>query len=522
MTSLDSGDVAVLDLRRASPSPDAVRITPGDPRYDDLAIKAANARLVSRPQEFRLARTTEQVVRAVTEAVEAGRRLTVRSGGHCYEDFVTDSAVQTVIDLSEMNAVRFDPERSAFLVEAGAHLIEVYRRLYYGWGVTIPGGPSSTVAAGGHIVGGGYGALSRQLGLTVDYLEAVEVVVIDADGRARAVVASRDPQKPHHDLWWAHTGGGGGNLGIVTRYWLRDPRVVGDDPRTLLPPPPARMLSSQVMWTWDGMDRESMQRIVRNHSRWHEANSEPMSSYNGIFGGLVLFGRDTDGPGPAVISFAQIDGTGPRERRKLEEYNNAVADGVPAPAQSLPLSESPWLALTIKQAKQLDTEGLRLKLKNTLLRRRYSDEQVGLIVDGLDRLDPARGAVSVSFQSFGGLVNAVAPDATAMVHRDSILQVLFFSTWEDPSLDDGCVDWLRRFYRGVHAGTGGVPVPGEVHGGCFINFPDNDVADLTWNTSGLPWYDLYYGANYPRLCAVKAAWDPRGVFRHTLALGQDH
>lgn len=514
-----ASELALLD--HAGPVADSIRVVPGDPRFDDLAIKAANARLVSRPLEFHLVRTTEQVVSTVTDAVRAGRRIAVRSGGHCYEDFVADPAVQTVIDMAEMDAVTFDRGRSAFLVEAGAPLIEVYRRLYYGWGVTIPGGSCSTVAAGGHIVGGGYGPLSRQLGLTVDYLEAVEVVVVDAAGQARAVVGTRDPQDPHHDLWWAHTGGGGGNLGIVTRYWLRDPRVVGDDAGTLLPRPPVRMLSSQVMWSWADMDRETMQRIVRNHGRWHEQNSGPASSYNGVFGGLVLLGRDAAGPGPACISFAQIDGTGPRERRKLEEYVSAVAEGVSAPARSLPLSESPWMALTIKQAKLQDTQGMRLKLKNAFLRRRYPDDQVGLIYDRLEQADPARGAVTVSFQSFGGVVNAVSAADTAMVHRDSIFQVLFFSTWDDAAQDEGCIDWLRRFYRDVYAGTGGVPVPGDVHAGCFINFPDNDVADPAWNTSGVAWHELYYGANYRRLQAVKSAWDPRDVFRHALSIRTD-
>ena len=47
------------------------------------------------------------------------------------------------------------------------------------------------------------------------------------DGSAAAVVASRDPADPHHDLWWAHTGGGAGNFGIVTRCWFRSADGVG-------------------------------------------------------------------------------------------------------------------------------------------------------------------------------------------------------------------------------------------------------------------------------------------------------
>jgi hypothetical protein len=97
------------------------------------------------------------------------------------------------------------------VIESGASLWTVFERLYLGWGVTIPGGQCGGVAAGGHIQGGGYGALSRRLGSVVDYLYAVEIVVVDRSGRARAVVATREPGDENRDLWWAHTGGGGGN-----------------------------------------------------------------------------------------------------------------------------------------------------------------------------------------------------------------------------------------------------------------------------------------------------------------------
>jgi hypothetical protein len=45
----------------------------------------------------------------------------------------------------------------------------------------------------------------RQLGLAADYLYAVEVVTVDAEGRARPVVATREESDPHRELWWAHT-----------------------------------------------------------------------------------------------------------------------------------------------------------------------------------------------------------------------------------------------------------------------------------------------------------------------------
>jgi aclacinomycin oxidase len=70
----------------------------------------------------------------------------------------------------------------------------------------------------------------------------------------------------------------------------------------------------------------------------------------------------------------------------------------------------------------------------------------------------------------------------------------------------------------VFAATGGVPVPNERTGGCFINWPDPDVMDEEWNRSGVPWSELYYGGNYAGLQAAKRRWDPHRVFSHALSV----
>jgi FAD/FMN-containing dehydrogenase len=96
--------------------------------------------------------------------------------------------------------------------------------------------------------------------------------------------------------------------------------------------------------------------------------------------------------------------------------------------------------------------------------------------------------------------------------------VQYATFWTDEADDDRNIDWLRRFYRDVHADTGGVPILDDVTDGAFINYVDADLADPAWNTSGVGWQTLYYGANYPRLRRVKTAWDPGNVFRHALSI----
>ncbi|MEV4082526.1 FAD-binding protein, partial [Nonomuraea fuscirosea] len=299
-----------------------VRIRPGDPRYDGL-LRGNNFRFAGRPDEIRVIGSTDQVVRAVTEAVRAGRRIAVRSGGHCFENFTADPAVRTLIDLSPMDAVGYDPKMKAFAVEPGATLGQVYRTLFKGWGVTIPGGSCPAVGAGGHFAGGGYGALSRRYGSVVDHLYGVEVVVVGADGAARAVVATREPGDPNRDLWWAHTGGGGGNFGVVTKYWLRSPGATGSDPAGLLPASPAEMLERVVAWAWEGMTEAAFTRLVRNFGTWHEHNSAPGSRSAGVYAILLLPHRSA-----GYLSLAvQIDAGLPGADGLVNEFVAAVTAG---------------------------------------------------------------------------------------------------------------------------------------------------------------------------------------------------
>jgi aclacinomycin oxidase len=98
------------------------------------------------------------------------------------------------------------------------------------------------------------------------------------------------------------------------------------------------------------------------------------------------------------------------------------------------------------------------------------------------------------------------------------MKVVYQNIWLDDTDDAASIAWVRGLYRDVYAATGGVPVPNERNDGSYINYPDTDLADPAWNTSGVPWSTLYYKDNYPRLQRVKARWDPCNVFHHALSI----
>ncbi|MFG2022487.1 BBE domain-containing protein [Streptomyces sp. NPDC048825] len=105
----------------------------------------------------------------------------------------------------------------------------------------------------------------------------------------------------------------------------------------------------------------------------------------------------------------------------------------------------------------------------------------------------------MQLSSFGGQVNAVAQDATASSHRSAAFKMAWMLYWADPGDEAKSLAWIRESYQEVYAETGGVPVPNDVTDGCYVNYPDIDLGDPQYNPSDVPWHDLYYKGNYPRL-----------------------
>lgn len=506
-----------------------VAVTPEDGRYPDL-VRGLNQRWIGKPKAVYLVGSTAQVVRVVQKTVREGKRISVHGGGHCFEDFVFNPTVEVVVDMSEMKRVYFDVARNAFAVEAGSTLLDVYETLYRLWGVTVPAGVCYNVGMGGHISGGGWGMLCRQYGLSVDHLYAVEVVVVDAAGTARAVVATRERSDPNRDLWWAHTGGGGGNFGVVTRYWFRSPRATGTDPATLLPTPPAAVLVSAISWPWSMMTRDGFAALVKNFSVWHMANSAPGSRYQGLCALLTLTHRSHG----EISLLTQSDATVRNAERLHANFVAAIGNGVDIPHGSVtapfgehgPMPEFtapkriPWLQATRLLGGAVGTGGnvndpsQRADHKSAYMRANIPDRHIEVLYENLNSSAIDNPSAMAQFHSFGGMVNATAPDATASAHRDSAMKMVMYLQWADQADDARYVTWLRNFYQALYADTGGVPVPNAVTDGCYVNYPDIDLSDSRFNRSGVPWHTLYYKDNYPRLQRAKARWDPRDTFRH--------
>jgi FAD/FMN-containing dehydrogenase len=474
-------------------------VTPDDPRYSTL-VRGFNLRWVGKPAYIAVCGDTTEVVRAVQRALDDGRRITVRGGGHCYEDFVSSNAGGVIIDLSSMNGVWRDAGSGLYGVEGGATLWDVYRRLYVDYGVTLPAGSCYSVGAGGHVTGGGYGLLSRLHGLTVDYLDAVEVVHVTKDGRAETITVSRDsPDLAERDLLWGHLGGGGGNFGIVTKFFFRDaPRAPGN----------VHILAHA--WDWSSLDRKSFGRLLRNYGEFLAANSDVDSPSKGLFALLHLAQKAAG----QVQLTAQYAGPDPS---LVTEFARAISDGLPEPvapmvplgahrvAKTTDVQELPWLFAT--QSLNGSGPNRRGKYKSTYMLTAFPDDQIDTMWQHLTEPSNPNPAALLQIDSYGCQVNAVEPDATAVPQRSSVMKLQYQTYWTDEADDDANLDWIRSFYSAMYGERG--PVPDDTMDGCYVNYPDVDLEN---------WQELYYKDNYPRLRQVKRTWDPLNVFNHSQSI----
>jgi hypothetical protein len=487
-------------------------ITSASEQFDDLQ-QGTNLRWKGEATRIAFPRTAAEVAEELRTVLRLGLKPSARSGGHCYEAFVANPAVESIIDLSAMDQVRWDPEMKAFEVGAGAQLGLVYQLLYKQWGVYVPAGNCPTVAAGGHIAGGGYGSMNRRDGLVVDHLFAVEAVHVRRDGSVAVSRGTRDPQDRNHELWWAYTGGGGGNFGVATRYWLRSPSATEGRPEKALPSPPRHVWLSTISWSWDDIDEGSFTRLLNNHGQWHEKNATPGTPEANLFAQLKTWHRCNG----SITMDTIVDAAAPDSKGVLDRYLAAISEGVPA-AKVVQRRVVPWMQATQWTGFTGPDSTRRFKGKSAYLRRTYTPEAISAAYRGLN--DPAMtnpGAL-LMIASYGGAVNTVAPDATAVPQRDSIIKFQVVSIWDNPEDDQSNVAWTRNTYQGMFAFTGGVPPLNSTADGAFVNYADTDLDDNNWNTSGLTSFDLYYKGNLPRLKRARATYDPKGVFSHAQSI----
>lgn len=476
-------------------------INRGDQRYAEWNNRDANTRVKGNPDGIVPVQSTPELIGVLQELVNQKKHIAVRCGGHCLESFVTDPAIEVVIDVSGLKGVRFDATMNAYEIMAGNTLGEVHEKLYNEWGVFLPSGEHPDIGMGGHIPGGAFGFFCRKYGLGVDYLYAVEVVSVNRNREVVTTIATAENGDPNRQLWWAHPGGGAGNFGIVTRYWFRN-----------LPAAPEFVETAELEWEWKHIDAAGFQQLLTNFGNWCMSNSHPDDSANALFATLHCFNAGASNIKLKAVLCEQLT-AGELLREIMETL--AHAHHIPV---SLIRKKMRWLDFVLNPFPDIFSGGkASFKVKDALQLQPLSAEQIKTAYHYLSNSEQTPGAF-IGLASYGCMVNSIDSHATAAVQRSAIMNIACAAGWQDVEDEQRHLDWVRGCYASLFTLTGGVPVPNEVTGGCMIAHPDNDMANTAWNKSGLPWHVFYYQRNYPLLQTVKAAWDPNNIFRHALSV----
>lgn len=467
--------------------------------------------------------TSEGVQNALEEAIGSyGDAVRVKCGGHCYENFVYSEETKAIIDVTNLDGAGYDNDKG-FYLDGGGTNWGGFKKLFRDFGKVLPGGSCYSVGLGGHICGGGYGLLSRLNGLTVDWLTGVDIVVKDdKDKPARLVHVSKDSIGDEKDLFWAQCGGGGGNFGIITRYYFEK-----------LPDSPNTAFISTYAFEWKDLTPS----ILYDLLDWYKGFSEDENNWNQF--GLFKLNHETNGEIHLIIQTAIHDNANAlqkneeliqRQSRELSaicEHRRPQSPILGHSSSYNPSISADTVNYTYYEATQtLNGSGpnQRGKYKSAYMRKGFTMEDVQAIYDSLKKV-PAGVAPSdmsqslLQVDSYGGKINTISSEATAIAQRDSIFKLQYQAYWTYKKDDAAFLSWIRDFYSDVYKNTGGTPNPyldkTDNVDGCYYNYPDSDLNDIVGREMAMK---LYFLENLERLKLVKTKWDPNNYFNNAQSI----
>ena len=437
------GSVTELRQRHRGPV-----IAPEDDTYD-AARATFNGMIDRRPALVTRPLDVDDVVVAVSFAVESELPVAVRGGGHGVTGHcVGDGSL--VVDLRLMREVTVDPEARTATCGGGALWEDLDPRCQR-HGLATPGGTFGDTGVAGLTLGGGIGHLIGMHGLTLDNL--LGATVVTADGH---VVLASDADS--EDLFWALRGGGG-NFGVVVDFTFRL-HPVGQLLGGLFGYPAAGAHAALATW------RELM-----------AAAPDELSCF-------ALVGREAPGGESGVaISVAYLG--------DIEKGREAVSDLLAAsPVRN---GVRPMYYPELQEIFGRAPFGVRNYWSGRFLRE-LPDELIERAVDPFIQSDLPGG---ILLENIHGAASRVDADATAFAGREARYNATFISSWLDEDEDELQIAQARSFSAALAPWT---------TGGGYLNYASEASGQDGLETE-------FGAERMARLRGVKRVYDPANVFR---------
>jgi len=429
---------------------------PDDADYDDVRA-LFNAMIDKRPALIAGCADRDDVVAAVNFGREQGLDIAIRGGGHNGPGLgsVDDGLV---IDLSGLKTITIDPDARIATIGGGCVLGDVDAATHE-HALATPAGIISTTGAGGLMLGGGVGHLTRRAGLSIDNILGAEVVLADGS------VVTAD-ENTNDDLYRAIRGGGG-NFGVVTQLKLRLHPI-------------STVVAGPMFWELD--------RSADILKWWREFILDAPEDLNGFF----LFGTVPPAPPfPEELQMQKFAGivwcwTGPEDGAEdaLAEARSQpglLMDGVqPMP---LPALQSAFDGLYGPG----DQWYWRADFVETI-----PDEAVEKHAEFGAKLPTWKSTMHI--YPIDGAAHRVGPAETAWGYRHANWASVMAGVDADPENVDAISSWSREYYEALHPFSAG---------GAYVNMMMEEGQDRV---------EAAYRENYGWLAETKAKYDPNNLF----------
>lgn len=424
----------------------------GDPGYKE-AIMNWNPYVDTYPYVFVFAQNKWDVSNAVRWARENCVPLRVRSGRHALDKELSVIEGGLVIDMGDMNKVHLNKKKGIATVQPGIRVGPLVKELAQE-GFMAVFGDSPTVGIGGITTGGGFGVLSRSIGLISDNL--LELEMVNANGKIL-----RASQCCNEDLFWASRGGGGGTFGYNTEYKFK----VHCAPKT------ATVFN--IIWPWEQLETvfSAWQNLMPFVDERLGCILEILSKVNGLCHATGLF-----------------LGSSPELEEFLEPLLSA---GTPTEVviKTLPYPE----CIDFLDPPEPPVADQNFKFSSSFSEILWTEEPIAVMKQFLENTPGTES--EVYFQNWGGAISRVLKDKTAFYWRTPLFYTEWNATWVDPAEEASSlasVENVRKLLKPYTIGS-------------YVNVPDEFIKDFG---------DAYWGENFKRLQKVKAKYDPENIFHH--------
>ncbi len=447
-------DATVNELREAMTGD---VITPGHAAYDEFR-KVWNGDIDRRPAVIAVCGDVDDVRAALAFGIRNDLQIAVRGGSHSWPGYASvDGGL--VIDLRRLNKVELDVENRRVKVGGGAvwHDVDPVCQEH---GLAVTGGHVTHTGVGGLTLGGGMGHLMRKYGLTTDNLLSAQIVTVDG----RVLRAAPDENA---DLFWGIRGGGG-NFGIATQFEFQ-----------------LHPLGTTV---WGGV---AMYKAERGR--------ELMRIYRGVVEDMpddvnTILAYVHAPPLPFVdeslhfqpVWLLIIVGT---DRAVAENRVKPLLDFGP---DAQMVDELPYLMIQTL-IDEANPPGIHSYLKGTYVDE-WNDGVIETIARNAAAMPPGHSAL-INIQ-LGGAVARVPEEATAFGGRRAAFLSMGQANWHDPAEKPALVAWSKKLAEEMAAFS---------TLGAYVNLTDFGDDELLVKTYG--------AANYARLRALKAKYDPENRLR---------